>query len=874
MLITDPRLRRAGQGRAGAPPRDHDARPATSPGHAGTRWPPSRRRPRALRRDDGRRRRPTPPHRTCPDVDDDRRDTGRRRRLPRPAARHRPLLGPGRRRCRRSTCSTTPRCSAASPSATSCSRPAARTGLAPPDIPVGIVENVIQPVVGRGSAARGRPLADLDELHFVRVVLYKPASEVEAPRPTRRRAADARLARPGPAAAAASVGFVVLALQRTLFADLRPGGVALQVMLALAAAAGAGGRTAEGRPRRVRARPDVRPRPSARRSARRRSRWASAATSPATSRRSPSTRSGGWRRCSPASVRRRRSGVPVVPRFIGEEHLFGLASASSWPVVAVGRWCSARCSCRSAAGACASSAGVEGPEGSLMADPTRAPAPRLTGQTGPMAADKRAAPRRPGLVADAAVRRRRQPACGSCRPCRPTRCSRPSTARPRRSRLVPERGRIFDADGRILADNERVLTVAVDWEVIRATPTGPSCSPACRGGCRCRSTRWRPATTANLYSRYQPMPLKEDVEENVAIAIEERVEDFPGVTIEQTGSGSIRMPRWPATSSATWGRSPPTTGSTTRTLGYDTSSKGEQVGRSGVELSMESVLHGQWGEAGYEVDANNRIVREISYGAPVNGMDVQLSIDLDLQQYAERLLQTQLRLRRQFTPNPMVRGSEPTARRRGRWTRAWPSAPGALQGAGRLGDGDEPPDRPDPGDGELPDVRQPLVQLRGRQRQVRRALPRPGEDGPRSTPDLAGADQPGDPGPVQHGLGVQGRSPPTPPWPPACSVRSRPTTTRARTSCARSPTSCVRQGVRCVYRNSTCPPNNQAVCTAINVTTRAGRVERRLLLQARRGLLPDPGTPAAGLRARSSASAPTPASTCRSSSTGESRRTS
>ena len=58
---------------------------------------------------------------------------------------------------------------------------------------------------------------------------------------------------------------------------------------------------------------------------------------------------------------------------------------------------------------------------------------------------------------------------------------------------------------------------------------------------------------------------------------------------------------------------------------------------------MEEVLHGKWGEVVYEVDADNRIVRVISYEAPVNGLDVQLSIDLDLQQYAERLLQTQLR---------------------------------------------------------------------------------------------------------------------------------------------------------------------------------------------------------------------------------------
>lgn len=45
----------------------------------------------------------------------------------------------------------------------------------------------------------------------------------------------------GPLLRVAAVGFVLLALQRTIFSELRPGGVALQVMLALAAAAGAAG---------------------------------------------------------------------------------------------------------------------------------------------------------------------------------------------------------------------------------------------------------------------------------------------------------------------------------------------------------------------------------------------------------------------------------------------------------------------------------------------------------------------------------------------------------------------------------------------------------------------------------------------------------
>ena len=70
------------------------------------------------------------------------------------------------------------------------------------------------------------------------------------------------------------------------------------------------------------------------------------------------------------------------------------------------------------------------------------------------------------------------------------------------------------------------------------------------------------------------------------------------------------------------------------------------------------------GQRVYEVDANNRIVREISCEAPVNGMDIQLSIDLDLQQYAERLLQTQLRLQARSSRRPTPGRRSRTAQRR------------------------------------------------------------------------------------------------------------------------------------------------------------------------------------------------------------------
>ena len=125
-----------------------------------------------------------------------------------------------------------------------------------------------------------------------------------------------------------------------------------------------------------------------------------------------------------------------------------------------------------------------------------------------------------------------------------------------------------------------------------------------------------------------------------------------------------------------------------RALGYDTSNRGEDVGRAGVELEYETTLHGKWGEIVYEVDSHGAIVREISRTDAVNGMDIQLSIDLDVQQYAERILQTQLRLKRAFTaPNPIVEKPDGSRQRMSlnHGERV------VLRGAGRLGGRDEPP---------------------------------------------------------------------------------------------------------------------------------------------------------------------------------------
>lgn len=212
--------------------------------------------------------------------------------------------------------------------------------------------------------------------------------------------------------------------------------------------------------------------------------------------------------------------------------------------------------------------------------------------------------------------------------------------------LVPQRGRIFDADGRILADNERMLTVAADWAVMRNDTDRAEIFRRLSGWLETPVEEMEARYDSGRYSRYLPMPLKEDVEEPIAIALQERVEDLPGVSIVED---SRRVYPYAPLASHVVGYLGAITAEDLDDyldLGYE---RNEIVGRSGVELSMEEQLHGQWGKIVYEVDAANHIVRTVRVEPPVDGFDVQLSIDLDLQQYAEQILQTQLRSRRAFT---------------------------------------------------------------------------------------------------------------------------------------------------------------------------------------------------------------------------------
>ncbi|MEJ0061860.1 MAG: penicillin-binding protein 2 [Alphaproteobacteria bacterium] len=65
---------------------------------------------------------------------------------------------------------------------------------------------------------------------------------------------------------------------------------------------------------------------------------------------------------------------------------------------------------------------------------------------------------------------------------------------------------------------------------------------------------------------------------------------------------------------------------------------GYRIGKSGIELQLDDRLRGQAGRRQLEVDAHGHVVRELARDEPAAGTDIALTIDIGLQQFAQRRL--------------------------------------------------------------------------------------------------------------------------------------------------------------------------------------------------------------------------------------------
>lgn len=215
--------------------------------------------------------------------------------------------------------------------------------------------------------------------------------------------------------------------------------------------------------------------------------------------------------------------------------------------------------------------------------------------------------------------------------------------RSRMVKLTPERGRITDVRGRIVADNQRILTITIDRLVIARDLPRQQMWDRLSGVLNMTVQDLEDRFQSRRYDPLQPVPLKEDVAEDIGIFLRERSEDFPGVDVREDWRREYPYAPMASHVIGFLGAIKENEVSMYKNLGYDPNAR---VGQFGVEQTYEGALRGIPGFVKYEVDSLGNVLRELDRREPVPGNDVQLSIDLDIQQFTEQALQTEILVRR------------------------------------------------------------------------------------------------------------------------------------------------------------------------------------------------------------------------------------
>jgi penicillin-binding protein 2 len=224
------------------------------------------------------------------------------------------------------------------------------------------------------------------------------------------------------------------------------------------------------------------------------------------------------------------------------------------------------------------------------------------------------------------------------------------------------RGRILDAQGRVLVDNRSSLIVTVDrhsldspGSLTRAQRLAHLAAVLTKAGVPTRVEDIEHRLVDPEHSPLRPAPIAADVPEHLLVLLAERADEFPGVEVRR---GTVRhYPHGPLAAHVLGyvGRITAeeleARRSTQESFAYEPDAR---VGRAGVERTFEADLRGVPGERTVEVDRRGRVVRTVSERRPVPGRDLQLTIDLDLQRVTEARLADQLESLRGRTG---VRGS-------------------------------------------------------------------------------------------------------------------------------------------------------------------------------------------------------------------------
>lgn len=199
------------------------------------------------------------------------------------------------------------------------------------------------------------------------------------------------------------------------------------------------------------------------------------------------------------------------------------------------------------------------------------------------------------------------------------------------------RGRILDRNGKVLVGNRVVPTVVVNKIELGEKPEIVISHLAAL--VKMPEDKLRERIEDPRYSPFKPIPVADDVPKETLIHIREHQAEYPGVqgvmlTKRAYPNGSLAAHVLGYVGEINDEELDPR-----KARGYR---PGDSIGKSGVELAYENDLRGQPEVEKLEVDAQGSVLRSLGKQPAVQGHDVRLTVDLDLQKVAEESLQQSL----------------------------------------------------------------------------------------------------------------------------------------------------------------------------------------------------------------------------------------
>ncbi len=201
--------------------------------------------------------------------------------------------------------------------------------------------------------------------------------------------------------------------------------------------------------------------------------------------------------------------------------------------------------------------------------------------------------------------------------------------------VLPQRGLIFDRHGRLLVNNTPGFTAYVVPEDAPVPIDSLIERLALYLDLPAEDIRER-ITSQRSARPYTPIPIKNHLALKEVALIEAHRLDLPGVTIEVEAQRNYPHGAWAA---HLLGYVSEVSATQRSEADFEQLPLGMQVGQYGAEQAYDTALRGQAGEKGVEVDALGHERRVVSQTAPVQGDDIQLTIDAEVQLAAEDALQ-------------------------------------------------------------------------------------------------------------------------------------------------------------------------------------------------------------------------------------------